>query len=98
MIIVTVEIYFASKVLHVFGTFGTENIPRLIIHPIYEENSDILKINFVNVVPSTITFKNTEAEDIKVRMDNDGKIVSLLFYNASNRILKTVSEEDRVIR
>ena len=93
--ILSFEIYFASMILHVFGD---QERPLFTIHPTYDEDSDILKFNFVNFTPPMITLKKTEMEDIKVEMDDVGKIVSVLFYNASNRVLKTVSEEERVRR
>ncbi|CAG8564669.1 12449_t:CDS:2, partial [Ambispora leptoticha] len=40
-----------------------------------------------------VTFKKTEVEDIEMGMDNAGKIASLLFYSAKNRILTTLSDE-----
>lgn len=92
--IAAVELYFVSKLLHVFSVKGK---PHFIINPIYYEDSDILKIRFSNFTPHVI-IKKTEVEDIEVGVDNAGKIVSLLFYNASNRVLKTLSEEERVNR
>ncbi|GES85699.1 hypothetical protein GLOIN_2v1731410 [Rhizophagus clarus] len=77
--IVSVELYSASRLLHVF-------------------DSDILKISFVNYTPIAIELEKTKAEDIKVGVDNGGKVVSLLFYNSSNRVLKTLSKEERINR
>ncbi|RIA86826.1 hypothetical protein C1645_855495, partial [Glomus cerebriforme] len=93
--IVAVEIYCASESLHVFNVQGK---PRFTINPIYDKDSDILKINLVNFTPSMIKFEKTEVEDIEVEVDNAGKIVGLLFYNASNRLLKNLSDEERVKR
>ncbi|CAI2191248.1 13436_t:CDS:2 [Funneliformis geosporum] len=53
--------------------------PRFMINHMYHEDSDILEINL----------------DVEIGMDNDGKLVSLLFYNASNRVLETLSEDKR---
>ncbi|GBC04964.1 hypothetical protein RclHR1_05980002 [Rhizophagus clarus] len=72
--------------------------PHFIIDPIYFEDSDILKISFVNYTPIAIELEKTKAEDIKVGVDNGGKVVSLLFYNSSNRVLKTLSKEERINR
>jgi uncharacterized protein YuzE len=70
--------------------------PNFIINPSYNEDSDILKINFFNFTPPVIKFKKTEMKNIELGMDDDGKVVSLLFYKASKKILETLSEEELV--
>ncbi|CAI2165701.1 5199_t:CDS:1 [Funneliformis geosporum] len=90
--IIAVEIYGASNVLHVSFIQGN---PRFVMNHMYHEDSDILEINLVNYTPRIVEFKKTEVEDVEIGMDNDGKLVSLLFYNASNRVLETLSEDER---
>jgi uncharacterized protein YuzE len=94
--IVAVELYFVSKLLHEFSV--QKGRPRFTFNTIYHEDSDTLRFNFVNFTPPMIEFKKTEDEDVEVGMDNAGKVVSLLFHNASNRLLKTLSEEERAER
>ncbi|CAI2197962.1 6915_t:CDS:1, partial [Funneliformis geosporum] len=90
--IAAIEIYGASNVLHVSFVQGN---PRFVINHMYHEDSDILEINLVNYTPRMVEFKKTEVEDVEIGMDNDGKLVSLLFYKASNRVLETLSEDER---
>ena len=69
--------------------------PPLTLNPIYCEDSDTLKIYFVDDIPSTSTLQNnsvkTEIEDIKVKRDNTGRIICILFCNAKTRIAKPIS-------
>ncbi|GBB85248.1 hypothetical protein RclHR1_11800004 [Rhizophagus clarus] len=92
---VAVELYCISNLLHVFGPQG---MPCFTIDPIYYKDLDILKINFVNFTPPVIKFKKTDEKDIEIGVDDAEKVVNILFYNASNRILKTLSEEERINR
>ena len=90
--IVSVELFFASRILH---KCSVREKCSFIVHPFYYEDSDILKINLVNFTPPMITFKKTDVENIEVGIDDAGKIVCILFYNADNGILKSLSEEER---
>ncbi|CAG8740402.1 7739_t:CDS:1, partial [Funneliformis mosseae] len=80
--IVAVEIYEVSKLLHASFVQGN---PHFVINHIYHEDSNILRFNFVKSTPIMVNFKKTEVEDIEVGIDNAGKLVSLLFYNASSK-------------
>ena len=55
-----------------------------------------MKINFVKIIPSTITFRKTETVGIEIGVDDSKKIVCLWFYHASNRIAKALSEEEMI--
>src|SRR5437763_13984238 len=48
--IIIISIYETSKFLH---------LKHLTFNPIYHEDSDVLKINFVKIIPPTISFKKT---------------------------------------
>ncbi|RIA86378.1 hypothetical protein C1645_878709 [Glomus cerebriforme] len=61
-------------------------------NPVYNEDSDILKVNLVySILPTK--FVKTEMEDIEVGTDDVGNIICLLFHNASNRIAEELSPE-----
>ncbi|RIA84900.1 hypothetical protein C1645_741982 [Glomus cerebriforme] len=67
-----------------------ENPPN----PVYNEVSDILKVNLVySTLPTR--FQKTEMKDIEVGIDDVGNIICLLFHNANNRIAEELSPEER---
>ncbi|CAG8445526.1 15021_t:CDS:2, partial [Funneliformis caledonium] len=95
--IVSVEIYRASELLrcHFFDTQDTiNNKPPLLFIPVCYKDCDELKVYLVDSI-SSITLQKTEGEDLEVGLDNEGKIVVLLFHKASSRLAKTLSEEER---
>ncbi|CAJ0841295.1 11318_t:CDS:10 [Entrophospora sp. SA101] len=59
--------------------------PSFTLNPTYDEERDVFKINFTDSAPMT-TFKKTEVEDVELEIDNEGKLVTLLFHNASNKM------------
>ncbi|GES85698.1 hypothetical protein RCL_jg6695.t1 [Rhizophagus clarus] len=61
-----------------FITYIQYSRKHFVVDPIYYEDSDILKISFINFTPPVIKIEKTEMKDIKVGVDNDGKVVSLL--------------------
>ena len=69
---VAVEIFCVSELLYEFRI--REN-PHFTINLIYYEDTDVLKISFVNFTPLVFEFKKTEEGDIEVGMDNAWKIV-----------------------
>jgi hypothetical protein len=83
--IVAVELYFVTNLIHARSVQGER---YFVISTSYYEESDILKISFVNYTPPVIKLKRTAMKDIEMEVDNAEKIVSLLFYNVSNRIFK----------
>ncbi|RIA98421.1 hypothetical protein C1645_812667 [Glomus cerebriforme] len=100
--IVSIDISRVSRSLqcHMFDTKKTIDgkLPLTLNH-IYYEDSDILKIYFTNYILLMSTLQNnsvkTDIEDIEVERDNMGRIVCILFYNAKNKIVKPISEEER---
>ncbi|CAB5200656.1 unnamed protein product [Rhizophagus irregularis] len=96
--IVSFEIFDASNLLrcHLFDTSEMiDNKPPLSLYPICYEDRDELEILFIGSKPSFITFEKTEDIDIEVGMDDENKIVTLLFHNASSRLAKTLPEKER---
>lgn len=96
--IVSVEIYEASELLccHLFDTSETiDNKPPLSLYPICYEDCDDLEVLLVGSKPSSITFEKTEDKDIEVGINDEKKIVTLLFHNASSRLAKTLPENER---
>ncbi|GES86122.1 hypothetical protein GLOIN_2v1783784 [Rhizophagus clarus] len=71
------------------------NKPPLSFYPIYYEDRDEVEVLLVGSKPSPITFEKTEDKDFKVGMNDENKIVSLLFHNASDRLEKKLPEEER---
>jgi hypothetical protein len=67
-----------------------ENPPNTV----YNEDSGTLKVNLIHSTLPT-KFQKTKIEDIEIGKDNVGKIVYLLFHNASNRIAEELSLEER---
>jgi hypothetical protein len=65
------------------------------IKQIYYEDSDTLKINFVNVNPLPTKIQKTTIDDIEIETDSAEKISSLLFHNARKHIAKPLTEEER---
>ena len=80
--------------------FGVTEIldfkPPFVLNPIYHKDSDILMINFAKL-PRMVIFQETELKDIEVGLGNTGKIVSILFRNASNNLANPLTEEEKVI-
>ena len=52
---------------------------RKFIKPIYDEDSDTLKINFVNINPLPTKIQKTTINDIEVEMDTAKKLITILF-------------------
>lgn len=70
--------------------------PPLTINSIYYEDSDILKIYFVDQPPTnTLQDMETDIEDIKVKWDNTDRITCISFHNAEKRMAKPIFEEER---
>ncbi|CAB4437641.1 unnamed protein product [Rhizophagus irregularis] len=96
--IVSFEIWEASKLLccHLFDTSEMiDNKPPLSLYPICYEDRDELEILLIGSKPSFITFKKTEDKDFEVGMNDENKIVTLLFHNVSSRLAKTLPEKER---
>jgi hypothetical protein len=72
-----------------------DNKPPLSFYPICHEDRDEVEVLLVDPKPSPITFEETEDKDFKVGINDDKKIVTLLFHNASGRLAKTLPEEER---
>ncbi|CAJ0851534.1 4304_t:CDS:10, partial [Entrophospora sp. SA101] len=77
------SIRIASPSKHIRGIASEE--PSFTLNPTYDEKRDVFKINFTDSAPMT-TFKKTEVEDVELEIDNEGKLVTLLFHNASNKM------------
>ncbi|EXX73162.1 uncharacterized protein OCT59_021029 [Rhizophagus irregularis] len=71
------------------------NKPPLSLYPICYEDHDELEVLLIGSKPSFITFEKTGDKDIEVGMDDENKIVTLLFHNASSRLAKTLPENER---
>ncbi|CAG8592909.1 2032_t:CDS:2 [Dentiscutata erythropus] len=56
--------------------------PFFTLNPTYDEERDVYKINFADSISMT-TFQKTDLEDVELEMDNEGKLVTILFHNAS---------------
>lgn len=96
--IISVEIYEASELLccHLFETSETiDNKPPLSFYPICYKDRDEVEVFLVGSNSSPITFEKTEDKDFEVGMNDEKKIVTLLFHNASGRLAKTLPEEER---
>jgi len=97
--IVSIDIYGVSTSLqcHMFDTRETiDGKPPLTINSIYYEDSDILKIYFVDQPPTnTLQDMETDIEDIKVERNNTDRITCISFHNAEKRMAKPISEEER---
>lgn len=96
--IVSVEICEASELLccHLFDTSEIiDNKPPLSFYPICYEDCNELEVLLVDSTLPSITFKETEDENIKVGINDKEEIVKLLFRNASRRLAKTLPEEER---
>jgi uncharacterized protein YuzE len=98
--IVSIEILEASELLHpyLFDTQATlDSKPPLNFYPIHYKNHDKLIVYFIDInqfnIPS-IKYQKTKEKDFELGMDGE-KIFLLLFHNVSNRIAKTLSEEER---
>lgn len=89
--------YEISELFHdnIFTVDGVLNVKFL--NPIYNEETDTLKINFINVNPLPTTIEKTEVDDVEIEMDTAGKINSLIFRNAKNKIARHVTEEESEI-
>ena len=77
------SIRIASPSKYIRGIASEE--PSFTLNPTYDEERDVFKINFTDSAPMT-TFKKTEVEDVELEIDNEGKLVTLLFHNASNKM------------
>ncbi|GBC04126.1 hypothetical protein RclHR1_05520014 [Rhizophagus clarus] len=81
--IISVEIYKALLCCHLFETSETiDNKPPLSFYPICYE------VLLVSSKPSLVTFKETEDKVSEVGINDKNEIVTLLFYNASGRLMK----------
>src|SRR6266498_2922386 len=83
--IISIDLDEISELFHsnMFTADGILDVKFL--NPIYYEDSDTLKINFINVNPLPTKIQKTEIDDIEVEIDSAEKIRSLLFHNAGNR-------------
>ncbi|RGB37270.1 hypothetical protein C1646_757133 [Rhizophagus diaphanus] len=92
--IISIDLDIISSLFHsnMFTVDGLLNAK--FIKPIYDEDSDTLKINFVNINPLPTKIQKTTINDIEVEMDTAKKLITILFYNASKSIAKPLSEEE----
>jgi uncharacterized protein YuzE len=97
--IISIDIDGVSSALqcHMFDSREViDGKPPLTLTPIYYEESDTLKIYFVDHMPPISALREeTDIEDIKVERDNMGRIICILFCNADMRIATPISEEER---
>ncbi|GES78422.1 hypothetical protein GLOIN_2v1731410 [Rhizophagus clarus] len=61
-----------------FELFGVTELlldfkPSFVLNPVYHEDSDILTINFVKLIPHVVKFQKTELKDIEVGETVDRK-------------------------
>lgn len=56
--------------------------PSFTINPTYDEERDVFKINFSESIFMT-TFQKTDVEDVEIEIDDEGRLVTILFRNAS---------------
>src|SRR6266536_2931032 len=72
--IISIDLDIISELFHsnVFTADGTLDVKFL--NPIYYEDSDTLKINFINVNPLSTKIQKTEIDDIEVEIDSAEKI------------------------
>ncbi|RIA96161.1 hypothetical protein C1645_414154 [Glomus cerebriforme] len=96
--IISVQIFQASTILcsHLFDYDEViNNQPPLHLHSIYCEDRDELNIYFTDD-SSTKRLKCTEEDkDVLLQINNNDKLIGLLFRNAKNRIAKEFSPKDR---
>ncbi|CAG8469720.1 20672_t:CDS:2 [Dentiscutata erythropus] len=59
--------------------------PFFTLNPTYDEERDVFKINFADSISMT-TFQKTDLEDVELEIDNEEKLVTILFHNASIKI------------
>ncbi|RHZ77640.1 hypothetical protein Glove_174g129 [Diversispora epigaea] len=78
-----VSIRIASPSKYIRGIASEK--PSFTLNPTYDEEFDMFKINFTDSVPMTI-FRKTEVEGVELELDNEGRLVTLLFHNASNKM------------
>ncbi|CAB4384895.1 hypothetical protein RhiirA5_349331 [Rhizophagus irregularis] len=99
--IVSIEILEASELLHQYlvdtqATLDSKHPPNF--YPIHYKNQDKLIVYFIDInsfnIPS-IKYQKTKEKDFELGMDGE-KIFLLLFHNVSNRIAKSLSEEERI--
>ncbi|CAG8578534.1 2259_t:CDS:2, partial [Diversispora eburnea] len=60
----------------------TNDKPSFTLNPTYDEERDIFKINFADSISMT-TFQKTDVEDVEIEIDDEGKLVAILFHNAN---------------
>ncbi|CAG8814091.1 14062_t:CDS:2, partial [Gigaspora margarita] len=60
----------------------TSDKPSFTLNPTYDEERDVFKLNFVDSISMT-TFQKTDVEDVEVEIDDEGKLVAILFHNAT---------------
>ncbi|RHZ72583.1 hypothetical protein Glove_242g123 [Diversispora epigaea] len=58
--------------------------PSFALNPTYDEKRDVFKINFADSVSTT--FQETNVEDVEIEIDEEGKLVTILFRNASTKM------------
>ncbi|CAB4438483.1 unnamed protein product [Rhizophagus irregularis] len=97
--IVSVDIDGISKILqyHMFDVKEeVDEKPPFTLNSVYYQDSDILKVYFIDFIPSASTVcKKTDIEDIEIEVDDTGRIVCILFCNANEKIAKPITEEER---
>jgi hypothetical protein len=68
-----------------------DNKPPLSFYPICHEVRDEMEVFLVGSKPSPIMFEKTEdKDDFEVGINNEKRIVTLLFHNTSGRLEKTL--------
>lgn len=96
--IVSVDIDGISKILqcHIFDVREkVDRKPPLMLNSIYYWDLDILKVYFIDFIPSASTIcKKTDIEDIEIEVDGTGWIICILFCNANkSTVAKPITEK-----
>ncbi|CAG8531283.1 6914_t:CDS:2 [Funneliformis mosseae] len=96
--IISIEMFEASNLMycHLFDFNGNmNNKPPLRLYSIYREDYDELSVYFTVTIPSTTRLMKIEVEeDLILQVDDDMKLVAVIFCNASERIARELSKED----
>ncbi|GBB88557.1 hypothetical protein RclHR1_01510008 [Rhizophagus clarus] len=95
--IISLDLYEISDLFHknMFTVDGVLNAKFL--NSIYYDETDTLKINFINVNPLPTKIQKTDIDGVEIEMDTAGKITGLLFHDARNKIAKPLTEEEREV-
>ncbi|CAG8502867.1 9296_t:CDS:2 [Funneliformis caledonium] len=96
--IISIEMFEASNLMycHLFDFNGNmNNKPPLRLYSIYREDYDELSVYFTDTIPSITRLMKIEVEeDLILQVDDDMKLVAVIFCNASKRIARELSKED----